>query len=76
MDTHSTKARLAWSLAEIAESTGLSVAFLRAEVRAGHLVVRRFGRRLLVTDRDLCLYLESGSVGNKFGEMSPASKVV
>jgi hypothetical protein len=37
--------RLAWGLSEVSESTGLSVAFLRAEVRAGGLPVRRFGRR-------------------------------
>jgi len=36
--------RLAWGLSEVSQSTSLSIAFLRAEVRAGRLPVRRFGR--------------------------------
>ena len=54
--------RLAWGLSEVSESTGLSVAFLRTEVRAGHLPVRRFGRRVLVRDEDLKNYLWRGSI--------------
>lgn len=53
--------RLAWGLSEVSECTGLSVAFLRAEVRAGRLPVRRFGRRVLVRDEDLKTYLSNGS---------------
>ncbi|MGI9068571.1 MAG: helix-turn-helix domain-containing protein [Pyrinomonadaceae bacterium] len=53
--------RLAWGLSEVSECTGLSVAFLRAEVRAGRLPVRRFGRRVLVRDEDLKAYLLRGS---------------
>jgi excisionase family DNA binding protein len=56
--------RMSWGLAEIAESTGLSVAFLRNEVRAGRLPVRRFGRRVLVRDEDLKAYLDRGSDSN------------
>jgi hypothetical protein len=44
--------RLTWGLSEVSKSTGLSVAFLRAEVRAGRLPVRRFGRRVFVRDED------------------------
>ena len=53
--------RLAWGLNEISECTGLSVAFLRAEVRAGRLPIRRFGRRVLVRDEDLKVCLSRGS---------------
>ena len=53
--------RLAWGLSEISKTTGLSVPFLRAEVRAGRLPVRRFGRRVLVRDEDLRTYLSRGS---------------
>ncbi len=53
--------RLAWGLNEISERTGLSVAFLRAEIRAGRLPVRRFGRRVLVRDEDLKAYISRGS---------------
>jgi excisionase family DNA binding protein len=53
--------RMAWGLAEISEFTGLSLGFLRNEVRAGRLPVRRFGRRVLVKDEDLRAYLDLGS---------------
>jgi len=56
--------RMAWSLADIARATGLSVNFLRYEVRRGNLIVRRFGRRVLVGDQELRRYLETGSLGN------------
>ena len=53
MEAFSTLPRLAWGLSEISKCTGLSVPFLRAEVRAGRLPVRPFGRRVLVRDEDL-----------------------
>jgi len=56
-----TSQRLAWSLDEIAESTGLSLGFLRKDVRRGALPVRRFGRRVLVLKEDLENYLIKGS---------------
>ena len=52
--------RVAWGLAEIARSTGLSLAFLRNEVRRNALPVKRFGRRVLVLDEDLRHYLSNG----------------
>lgn len=60
MATTSTQ-RAAWSLAEIAKQTGLSVGFLRNEVKAARLPVRKFGRRVLVLDGDLRAYLARGS---------------
>lgn len=57
--------KLAWSVAEISEATGLSPGFLRNEVRRGKLLTRRFGRRVLVLDQDLQAYLNSG--GNRKG---------
>jgi excisionase family DNA binding protein len=53
--------RIAWGLHDIANATGLSMGFLRNEVRAGRLSVRRFGRRVLVRDEDLKSYLDRGS---------------
>jgi excisionase family DNA binding protein len=64
MEELTTLRRMAWGLGEVAEFTGLSLAFLRNEVRAGRLPVRRFGRRVLVRDEDLKTYLEKGSDGN------------
>ncbi len=57
--------RAAWSLAEIAEQTGLSLGYLRNEVRAMRLPIRKFGRRVLVLDEDLRQYLNEGSASGK-----------
>ncbi len=67
METYQMTQRMAWGLAEISEFTGLSLAFLRAEVRTGRLPVRRFGRRVLVRDADLQVYLDRGSKREKSG---------
>lgn len=53
--------KVAWSLREIAESTGLSLGYLRNEVRGKRLPIRRFGRRILVLNQDLEGYLSQGS---------------
>jgi excisionase family DNA binding protein len=63
MDPFPTLPKLAWGLSEVSSATGLSIPFLRAEVRAGRLPVRRFGRRVLVRDEDLKVYLSRGSKG-------------
>ena len=61
MEVTATSPRIAWSLAEIAKQTGLSLGFLRNEVRAARLPIRKFGRRVLVLDEDLRAYLVRGS---------------
>ncbi len=61
MQEHNTSQRVAWSLAEIAESMNLSIGFLRNEVRRGRLNVKKFGRRTLVLDEELRRYLAEGS---------------
>ncbi len=61
MDPHRTSDRVAWSLAEISEQTGLSIGYLRNELRGGRLPVKRFGRRILVLEQDLREYLSRGS---------------
>lgn len=65
MENYNLPLRMAWGLGEVAEFTGLSLAFLRAEVRHGRLPVRRFGRRVLVKDDDLKNYLDRGSQRNE-----------
>jgi excisionase family DNA binding protein len=62
---HVTSQKITWSLTEIARATGLSVNFLRYEVRRGNLEVRRFGRRVLVRNDELDRYLDTGSRGSK-----------
>lgn len=65
MENYTTSQRMAWGLGEVAEFTGLSLAFVRNEVRAGRLPFRRFGRRILIRDEDLQKYLAEGSPGDK-----------
>ena len=55
-----TKEKLAYSVAEISELTTLSKAFLRNEIRAGRLKIRRFGARVCVLNADLQNYLNRG----------------
>ena len=50
--------KMAYSVDEISEQTTLSKAFLRNEIRAGHLKVQRFGRRVLILNDDLQAYLK------------------
>lgn len=45
--------KFAFSLAEVAELTGLSEPFLRLQVKAGKLKVTRIGRRVLVNRSSL-----------------------
>lgn len=57
MHENVTPKRIAWSLAEISKATGLSVGFLRNDVRRGVLRIKKFGRRVLVLDEELSRYL-------------------
>ncbi len=50
--------KFAYGLAEIANQTGLSTAFLRKEARAGNLKTKKFGARRLVLSEDLQTYLK------------------
>lgn len=52
--------KFAYSIKEISEKTTLSKAFLRNEIRANRLKVRKFGRRTLVLSGDLQSYLNKG----------------
>lgn len=61
MEGNTTNQRTAWSLAEISDSTGLSLGFLRNEAKRGALPIKRFGRRVLVLTEDLQSYLVRGS---------------
>ena len=61
MEAKVTSQRVAWSLNEIAKSTGLSIGFLRNEVRSTRLPAKKFGRRVLVLEEDLRRYLSQGS---------------
>lgn len=61
METKGKAERIAWSLSDISDSTGLSLGFLRNEVRRGTLPIKKFGRRVLVLEKDLRNYLEGGS---------------
>lgn len=51
------KPRLTWSVADIAEGTGLSQPFIRLKIHTGELRAKRVGRRVLVMDEDLRAFL-------------------
>lgn len=48
MKQQTLQTRVAWSLAEIAEMTGLSLPFIRLQVKNGKLQITRIGRRIIV----------------------------
>ena len=60
-----TSKKFAYSVEEISEQTTLSKAFLRNEIRAGHLKANRFGRRVLVLAENLQNYLNKGEKENE-----------
>jgi len=53
--------RKAWSPGEIAASLGLSLGFVRKQIREGALTAVKAGRRLLITDAEFQRYLAEGS---------------
>jgi len=67
METQRETKRIAWSIGEISEATGLSVGFLRGEVRANRLPMKKFGRRVLIMDEELQNYLSPGRETNEDG---------
>jgi hypothetical protein len=56
--------RKANSLPELATSHGLSLQFLRNEMRSGALRVTRFGRRVLVLREDWDAYVKARPTNN------------
>lgn len=57
--------KLAYSVEEISAQTTLSKAFLRNEIRAGHLKVKRCGRRVLILKDDFMNYLNRENTDEK-----------
>ncbi len=55
----------AWRLYELSAAYGLSIGFLRKEIRAGKLISKKAGSVVLVLDEDFKCYLEQG--GKKDG---------
>jgi hypothetical protein len=49
--------RLAYSIRDVAKLTGLGRSLLFEEIRAGHLLVRKIGRRTIVLHTDLNAWL-------------------
>ena len=50
--------RVAWRLKELSGASGLSVSFLRKEIRAGRLPAKRAGAAVLVLDADFRKYFD------------------
>jgi len=53
--------RRAWRLKELASAYGISVSFLRKEIRTGRLPAKRAGAAVLVLDSDFRRYLAAAS---------------
>ena len=54
-----------FTIPEVASCTGLSVPFVRKELYSGHLIGKRFGRRILILAEELTRYLNNGSKGTR-----------
>jgi len=52
-----------FSVKEICQHYGLSKGFVMKQIREGKLGARRLGRRLIVLDEDLRMYLERARIG-------------
>lgn len=63
MDTHkiSSGPKLAWTLEELAHSLGVSVPFLRLEIKRGRLRAAHLGRRVVLLDAEVRRYLAEAS---------------
>ncbi len=57
--------KLTYSVEELSEQTTLSKAFLRNEIRAGKLKVKRCGRRVLILKDDFMNYLNGENADEK-----------
>lgn len=58
LETITEKQKITYSVEEVSSQTSLSKSFLRNEIRAGNLKVRRIGRRVLILPEDLQNYLK------------------
>jgi excisionase family DNA binding protein len=61
MERKNLKSKLGWTLAELAESLGVSVPFLRLEIKRGRLRAVHLGRRVVLFDSDVQRYLADAS---------------
>jgi excisionase family DNA binding protein len=60
MDDYKTSQnRLGWRPKEVAETLGVSLAYIRKEIRLKNIKITKFGRAVLVLDEDLRSYIES-----------------
>jgi excisionase family DNA binding protein len=53
--------KLGWTLHELARSLGVSVPFIRLEVKRGRLKAAHLGRRVVVLDTEVRRYLAEAS---------------
>ncbi len=57
--------KLGWSLDELARSLGVSVPFIRLEVKRGRLKAAHLGRRVVVLDTEVRRYLAQASESDR-----------
>ena len=51
--------RLAHSIADVTKTTGVGRSFIYEEMKAGRLIIKKAGRRSLISDGDLKAWLAS-----------------
>jgi len=57
--------KLGWTLDELARSLGVSVPFIRLEVKRGRLKAAHLGRRVVVLDTEVRRYLVQASESDR-----------
>lgn len=60
-DNGNSNPKLGWTLVELAHSLGVSVPFLRLEIKRGRLRAARLGRRIVLIDSEVRRYLAEAS---------------
>lgn len=65
--SHVIEDRKGYSVAEVARQHGLSVPFVRLEIKRGRLLVARLGRRIVVPQGSVRAWLEAGMAEGRGG---------
>jgi excisionase family DNA binding protein len=57
--------RVSWRPFEVAEKIGVSLAFIRKEIRLKNIKITKLGRAIVILEEDLQIYLKSRGNENK-----------
>jgi hypothetical protein len=71
MSTSITESRKAWSANELATAYGFSLGFVRKQIALGVLPAKKIGRRVIVLDVDLEVFLAQHSLATDTTDRAP-----